>query len=92
MFRDGAGGTEMRLGKTLEHYATFDYQWVPHQVKKGDLVLIHDMVLHKSLPNHSNKSRNIFTWHLFDSGRSKWQETCWLQYPEGKQFMTFETK
>ena len=34
----------MRLGKTLEHYATFDYHWVPHQVKRGDLVLIHDMV------------------------------------------------
>ena len=44
MYRDGKGGTEMRLGKTLEHYATFDYQWVPHQVKRGDLVLIHDMV------------------------------------------------
>ena len=37
-------GTEMRLGKTLEHYATFDHQWVPHQVKRGDLILIHDMV------------------------------------------------
>ena len=37
-------GSEMRLGKTLEHYATFDHQWVPHQVKRGDLVLIHDMV------------------------------------------------
>ena len=59
MYRDGKGGTEMRLGrsrgpwpsigeyssgKTPEHYAKQDYKWVPHQVRKGDLVLIHDMV------------------------------------------------
>ena len=55
-------GTEMRLGKTLEHYATFDHQWVPHQVKRGDLVLIHDMV---SFPvenrKNSQKTENTAT-------------------------------
>ena len=54
-------GTEMRLGKTLEHYATFDHQWVPHQVKRGDLVLIHDMV---SFPvenrEYFQKPENLF--------------------------------
>ena len=50
-------GTEMRLGKTLEHYATFDHQWVPHQVKRGDLVLIHDMVSFQVQNRESFKNR-----------------------------------
>ena len=25
-------------------------------------------------------------------GTSKWDETCWLQYPEGRKFMTFTTE
>ena len=42
---------------------------IPYKVEAGDLVLIHDMVWHKSLPNNSNRSRNIFTWHLHNSGK-----------------------
>ena len=84
---------------------------IPDKVETGDLVLIHDMVWHKSLSNISNRSRNIFTWQLFNSGKidsptkiaftsvklkfletSKWDETCWLQYPKGRKFMTFSTE
>jgi len=66
MYRDG-DGTSFRSGKLNEFVKTLDFQWVPHQVEAGDLVLIHDMVWHKSLPNNSNRSRNIFTWHLHNS-------------------------
>ena len=127
MYRDG-DGTSFRSGQSDEFVKTLDFKWVPHQVKAGDLVLIHDMVWHKSLPNNSNKSRNIFTWHLYNSGEryslyrsllffrkshyqvkawlliemlrltfinledSKWDDTCWLQYPEGQNFMTFNSE
>ena len=40
--------TNYRLGKSREYYASQDYRWVPAQVRKGDLVLIHDMVHHKA--------------------------------------------
>lgn len=88
---NGEVRTNYRLGKSREYYVSQDYRWVPAQVRKGDLVLIHDMVHHKSLPNNSDRSRNIFAWHLFDSGISTWDKTNWLQYPDGKDFMTFST-
>ena len=47
-----------------------DVPEIPDKVEAGDLVLIHDMVWHKSLPNNSNRSRNIFTWHLHNSGKT----------------------
>nr|AAL56447.1 CG14688-like protein [Oikopleura dioica] len=89
---DGSVKTEYRLGTSKKYYESCDYTWVPAQVRKGDLVLIHDMVHHKSLPNHSNKSRNIYAWHLFESSEASWDSDNWLQYPEGKTFMEFETQ
>ena len=56
-----------------------DSEFVPVPVKKGSLVLIHGTVVHKSEPNTSDRSRHIFTFHLFDSGVSKWSEKNWLQ-------------
>jgi len=72
--KEGKIQTDYRLGKSREYYEKTAYTWVPAQVRRGDLVLIHDMVHHKSLPNHSEKSRNIFAWHLFDSGKSTWDK------------------
>jgi len=54
-------------------------EYVITPVKKGGLVLIHGDVVHKSGQNHSDRSRNIYTFHLFDSCVSKWSPQNWLQ-------------
>lgn len=48
-------------------------------VPKGSLVLIHGNVLHKSEPNVSNRSRHVYTFHLYDAGTSEWSKDNWLQ-------------
>lgn len=57
--------------------------------KKGSLVLIHGEVVHKSGANTSDRSRNIYTFHLYDAGTSVWSEENWLQRPEAMLFHTF---
>ena len=56
-----------------------DKEFVAVPVKKGSLVLIHGCVVHKSEENVSNRSRHIYTFHLFDKGVSKYSEDNWLQ-------------
>lgn len=46
---------------------------------KGSLVLIHGDVVHMSHPNKSNKSRNIYTFHMIESYGTTYPETNWLQ-------------
>ena len=53
--------------------------FVPVQVKKGSLVLIHGCVVHKSETNTSTRSRHIYTFHMFDTGVSEWSKENWLQ-------------
>ena len=47
MFRTQDGGTEFRGGRKEEYFKAEDFNWVPHQARKGDLVLIHGQVFHK---------------------------------------------
>ena len=54
-------------------------EYKPCPVRKGSLVLIHGNVLHKSEPNVSNRSRHVYTFHLYDAGTSKWSKDNWLQ-------------
>lgn len=63
-----------------------DKEFIPVPVKKGSLVLIHGTVVHKSEANTSNRSRHIFTFHLFDSGVSKWSDKNWLQPTDAAPF------
>jgi ectoine hydroxylase-related dioxygenase (phytanoyl-CoA dioxygenase family) len=51
------------------------------EVKAGTLVLIHGNILHKSEKNTSNKSRNIYTFHVIE-GEERYDERNWLQPPE----------
>lgn len=51
------------------------------EVKAGTLVLIHGNILHKSEKNTSEKSRNIYTFHVIE-GEDKYDERNWLQPPE----------
>ena len=61
-------------------------KFVPVPVKKGGMVLIHGEVVHKSAENKSERSRNIFTFHLYDAGRSVWSKDNWLQPTEQVPF------
>ncbi len=51
---------------------------LPLEVKKGTLILLDGLVPHKSLANHSLKSRHAYTLHLI-SGHSKFPEDNWLR-------------
>ena len=53
--------------------------FVASPVKKGTLVLIHGTVIHKSEENRSDRSRHVYTFHLYDAGRSEWNKDNWLQ-------------
>ena len=60
--------------------------FVPVPAKKGSLVLIHGEVVHKSGSNTSDRSRNIYTFHLYDAGTSIWSGENWLQPTEDLPF------
>lgn len=51
------------------------------EVKAGTLVLIHGNILHKSEKNTSEKSRNIYTFHMIE-GDQTYDQRNWLQPPE----------
>ena len=51
---------------------------MPVEVKAGSLLLIHGEVLHRSKVNLSPKSRNVYTFHVFDAGVSKWSNENWF--------------
>ena len=61
-------------------------KYVATPVKKGTLVLIHGEVVHKSEENRSDRSRNIYTFHLYDAGTSVWSKDNWLQPTEAVPF------
>ena len=54
-------------------------EFIATPVKKGGLVLIHGDVVHKSEQNQSDRSRNIYTFHLFDTTSATWSPQNWLQ-------------
>ena len=60
--------------------------FVATPVRKGSLVLIHGDVIHKSEANLSDRSRNIYTFHLYDAGTSEWSKDNWLQPTETLPF------
>ena len=66
--------------------AVDDKEFVAAPVKKGSLVLINGIVAHKSETNTSNRSRHVYTFHIFDSGVSKWSEDNWLQPTDAVPF------
>ena len=63
-----------------------DDQYKLAAVKKGTMVVLHGEVVHKSGKNDSDRSRNIYTFHVYDAGVSKWDERNWLQPTEELPF------
>lgn len=51
---------------------------VPLEVRKGSLIILHGLLPHKSLANHSPKSRHAYTLHVIGSD-CRYPGTNWLQ-------------
>ncbi|KAK7094392.1 phytanoyl-CoA dioxygenase domain-containing protein 1-like [Littorina saxatilis] len=78
----GTSTTEM-IGKAAE----FDNsKFVSGPVKKGTLVVIHGEVVHKSEHNYSDKSREIYTFHMYDHANSVYDGRNWLLPTEAGTF------
>lgn len=56
-----------------------DDQFVLVPVKRGSLVLIHGLVVHRSSANLSDKARWIYTFHAYDKSRAVYLKDNWLQ-------------
>ncbi|XP_076454745.1 phytanoyl-CoA dioxygenase domain-containing protein 1 homolog [Babylonia areolata] len=61
-------------------------KFVAGPVKKGTLVLIHGEVVHKSEHNYSEKSREIYTFHMYDQAQATYDEKNWLQQTDANTF------
>ena len=70
-----ADGTLLEWTGPMAIYDEKSYIKVP--CKKGALILIHGLLVHKSDPNRTDKSRWAFAFHAFDSARTKWVD-AWL--------------
>ncbi|KAH8131332.1 hypothetical protein FP744_10008940 [Trichoderma asperellum] len=57
-------------------------EYIPGEVKAGDLVLIHGNMLHKSERNTSQKGRIIYTFHIIEGEGRSYDERNWLQPPK----------
>lgn len=53
-------------------------KWVTVECKAGDLVLIHNSVLHRSETNRSEKSRFAYAFHVIE-GTAEYDKLNWLQ-------------
>ena len=61
--------------------------WVPLEVARGGLVLLHGAVLHKSGRNTSGVPRHAYSMHVIDERPGVvWDESNWLQRPSELPF------
>lgn len=63
--------------------------FVPVEVKAGDLVTFCGTLDHLSLPNFSNLPRHTFQLHLVEGPKQgiSWAKENWLQYPSDARFV-----
>jgi phytanoyl-CoA hydroxylase len=68
----------------------FEAGFVPIECQAGDLVVFYGTLDHLSLPNQSKAPRHTFQLHLVEGPRAgvTWSKSNWLQYPDGKPFMS----
>jgi phytanoyl-CoA hydroxylase len=62
---------------------------IPLEVSKGSLIILHGLLPHKSLANHSSRSRHAYILHLIDAN-SHYSPDNWLQRPAEMPLMGFE--
>ncbi len=63
---------------TLDESPLPEEGMIPVEMQKGSLLLIHSLLPHKSLANHSLKSRIAYTFHIIDQ-TSEYPSSNWLQ-------------
>lgn len=87
--RDGAAIRRMvcRDGRNVfvgeDEIVYDDEQFVALPMKAGDVVLLHGGLVHRSLPNRSEKSRHAYSIHVVRNGLG---EECWLKFVKGEPF------
>lgn len=54
-------------------------KFVPVPIRKGSLILIHGLVVHKSDANRSESSRHAYTVHVMEGAQTTWSPDNWLQ-------------
>ncbi|XP_067946015.1 phytanoyl-CoA dioxygenase domain-containing protein 1-like isoform X3 [Watersipora subatra] len=57
-------------------------KFTPCLAKKGSLVLIHGLVVHKNNNNETNEPKNAYTMHLVEQEGTTWSPDNWLQSTE----------
>ncbi|XP_057675123.1 phytanoyl-CoA dioxygenase domain-containing protein 1 isoform X2 [Corythoichthys intestinalis] len=67
-------------------------RFVPAEVKKGGVVLIHGQVVHRSAENVSSDSRHVYTFHLMEAQDTHWSADNWLQPSEKLPFPALYTE
>lgn len=63
-----------------------DSKFVAAPIKKGSCILIHGEAVHKSERNTSDRSRHIYTFHVYESKDTVWSKENWLQPTEEHPF------
>ncbi|KAF0910212.1 hypothetical protein E2562_001409 [Oryza meyeriana var. granulata] len=62
---------------------TYDQkEFVPLEVKSGDLVVIHGDLIHQSFENLSPVSRHALSLHVIDTEGCEWSKQNWLVYSD----------
>ena len=54
-----------------------DNEFVPVPIKAGSAILIDGLTFHRSGPNFSPNSRNIYTFHVYESKDAKFSDNNW---------------
>ncbi|VDM58722.1 unnamed protein product [Angiostrongylus costaricensis] len=77
------------LLKFVGNRPTYDQSKFVHvPAKKGSVILIHGLVVHKSATNTSSNSRHAYTLHVMEAKNTKWSEDNWLQETPTYRFPT----
>lgn len=63
-------------------------QFVKVPVKRGAMVLIDGLVVHRSGANKSEKARWIYTFHAYDKSKARYMPDNWLQMIDNETFTT----
>lgn len=80
--------TDEKTGKTKLIWTGEEREYNPKDfvaepVKKGALVLLHGLVVHRSDRNESDKPRWIYTFHVYDKTQGKYLDDNWLLPGDG---------
>ncbi|KAI5636979.1 phytanoyl-CoA dioxygenase (PhyH) domain-containing protein [Phthorimaea operculella] len=83
------GKTELEYDRPAPIYPQSAFTPVP--VSKGTCILIHGLVVHRSAPNRSDKSRHAYTFHVVETHNNTYSPDNWLQEGPNAPFLNLYT-